>query len=183
MIQRASCKSSLKRSFIFECIAEHPCLSSWLVSYALVYLPTWIIVSMVWHALLFTETPAGVVFLVHLLLGLNFASFSLFICIPFGKSPQLAAVTCSIICFVCVVLGMVLGQSMPGLAPLFCVIFPPSTYAFAMYFIVGYEVEQEPLRWLEPAPTYHMTLLPVIIIAIVRALPCLPFFLISFYPI
>lgn len=141
--------------------------SSWLLSYFIVYLPAWIIVSMLWHALLFTNTPAGVVFLIHLLLGLNFAGFALFICVPFGKSPQLAAVTSTIACFVCVVLGMVLGTNNGTLAPLFSILFPPSTYSFALYAIVGWELQEEPLRWMQAPPDYDVTLAPVIIIAIV----------------
>jgi ATP-binding cassette subfamily A (ABC1) protein 3 len=85
--------------------------SSWHVSISLAYLPAWIIVSIVWHHRIFTATNVGLVIIIHLLLGFTLASWSFFIAVPFGKSPQLAAVASTFLSIMFAVVALVFRQA------------------------------------------------------------------------
>ncbi|THH18622.1 hypothetical protein EW146_g2403 [Bondarzewia mesenterica] len=139
---------------------------SWHASISLVYLPAWIIVSLIWHFKVFSSTSAGLVFLIHLLLGLSLASWSLFVGMPFGKSPQLAAVASTFFAIVFAIIAMVMGAVGTGVAFIFSIIFPPGFYIFAIRIIGGFEVNQIPTNALKNDPKSHMMLLPLIIAAI-----------------
>lgn len=102
---------------------------SWYLSMVLVYLPAWTIVSIIWHIRIFTMTSGGLVFIVHVLLGLILASYSFFIAAPFGKSPQLAAVASTFISVVFAIIGLVFSaHASTGGAFIFSIIFPPGWY-------------------------------------------------------
>ncbi|KAK7686529.1 hypothetical protein QCA50_010128 [Cerrena zonata] len=140
---------------------------SWHLSISLAYTPAWIIVSLVWHFRIFTGTNAGLVFIVHLLLGLVLASWSFFIAVPFGKSPQLAAVASTILAFVLAILALVFSRASTGAAFVFSIIFPPGYYIFAIRAICGFENQQIPTSVLHPDPDNNLRLLPIIIAAII----------------
>ena len=141
---------------------------SWHLSISLAYTPAWVIVSLVWHFRIFTGTNAGLVFIVHYLLGLLLASWSFFIAVPFGKSPQLAAVASTILAIVFAILALVFGRASTGAAFIFSIIFPPGYYIFAIRAICGFENEQIPTSVINPDPDNGLRLLPMIIAAIVR---------------
>ncbi|KAA1477252.1 P-loop containing nucleoside triphosphate hydrolase protein [Dentipellis sp. KUC8613] len=140
---------------------------SWHVSISLAYLPAWIIVSLVWHFRIFKGTNAGLVFVIHLLLGLSLASWSFFVGMPFGKSPQLAAVASTFFALVFAILALVMGAVGSGTAFIFSVIFPPGYYIFAIRTIAGFENHQIPTNVLDPDPDSGMRLLPILIAGII----------------
>ncbi|KAI0789486.1 P-loop containing nucleoside triphosphate hydrolase protein [Abortiporus biennis] len=140
---------------------------SWHISLSLAYLPAWIIVSLVWHFRIFTATNAGLVLVVHLLLGFLFGSWSFFVSVPFGKSPQLAAVASTFLAIVFAIIALVLGNASTGGAFVFTLIFPPGYYIFVIRAICGWENHQLATNILQPDPDNQLRVLPIMIAAII----------------
>jgi ATP-binding cassette, subfamily A (ABC1), member 3 len=119
----------------------------------------------------------GWILAVHLLLGLSLASWSFFIAIPFGKSPQLAAVSSTFLAILFAIAALVFTSQtvtssipvnrLPGRAAFFSLVFPPSFYIFAIRAICGYENNQLPINALQGDPDYNLELLPLVIVAVV----------------
>lgn len=133
----------------------------------LAYLPAWVIVSIIWHFRIFAGTNGGLVFVIHLLLGLSLASWSFFLAVPFGKSPQLAAVASTF----CAILFAILAQAWSGTTNgggfIYSIIFPAGYYIFAIRAIAGFELHQIPTNVIDPDPDNGLRLLPLIIAAII----------------
>ncbi|OCH92960.1 P-loop containing nucleoside triphosphate hydrolase protein [Obba rivulosa] len=140
---------------------------SWHVSVSLAYLPAWVIVSLIWHFRIFTGTNAGLVLVIHLLLGFSLASWSFFVAAPFGKSPQLAAVASTFLAIVFAILALVFSRATTGVAFIFSIIFPPGYYIFVIRAVCGWENEQIPTNILQPDPDNQLRILPLLIAAII----------------
>lgn len=140
---------------------------SWHVSISLAYLPAWIVVALIWHRQIFTETNGGLVLAVHLLLGFSLASWSFFVAAPFGRSPQLAAVISTFLAILFAILALVFSHASTLAATIFTLIFPPGYYIFAVRAMCGYENNLMPTNLLNPDPDDHLTLLPIMIACIV----------------
>jgi hypothetical protein len=94
-------------------------VSSWHLSNSLVYLPAWIIVSLVWRSQIWVLTNVLLILVVHILLGLTLASWSFFIAAPFGKSPQLAAVASTFLSILFAILALIIkGAACPSISDL-----------------------------------------------------------------
>ena len=169
-IQQEYCKFYCQISAIW---INHP-PRSWHIGISLTYLPAWIIVGLTWHFRIFTETNAGLIVILHILLGLVLASWSFFIAAPFGKSPQLAAVVTTFLAIVFAIFGLVIKSSRSGLLFFFSVIFPPSFYIFALKAICGYENRELATNILQGDPDQGIVLLPLLIAAIVSELRPFP---------
>lgn len=143
-----------------------PC-SSWHVSISLAYLPAWIIVSVLWHYRIFTATNVGLVIIVHLLLGFSLASWSFFVAVPFGKSPQLAAVASTFLAIIFAIMALIFGRASTGAAFVFTIIFPPGYYVFVVRAICGFENQLLGANVLHGDPDNGLIILPLIIAAIV----------------
>lgn len=104
---------------------------------------------------------------VHLFLGLSLASFSFVVAVPFGKSPQLAAVVSTFLAIVFAIIALVFGHASTGTAFVFSIIFPPGFYIFAVRAMCGFENHQTATNLLIGDPDNSIILLPVIIAAIV----------------
>lgn len=144
--------------------------SSWHASISLAYLPGWIIVAVIWHLNIFTETNVGLILVVHILLGLSLASWTFFVAAPFGKSPQLAAIISTFLAIVFAIMALVLHKATTGMAVGLSMIFPPCFYIFSIRAICGFEGVQIPTNVLHSDPSHHLRLLPLLIVAIVRTL-------------
>ncbi|KAJ7360966.1 hypothetical protein DFH08DRAFT_1074070 [Mycena albidolilacea] len=141
-------------------------VSSWHLSNSLVYLPAWIIVSLVWRSQIWVLTNILLILVVHILLGLTLASWSFFVAAPFGKSPQLAAVASTFLSILFAILALIIKVSSGG-AFLFTIIFPPGFYIFANRAISGYEAHSLPTNALKGDPDRNIQLLSVIIAGII----------------
>ncbi|KAI0658358.1 P-loop containing nucleoside triphosphate hydrolase protein [Cubamyces menziesii] len=140
---------------------------SWHISISLAYLPAWIIVAIIWHFRIFTATNIGLVIVIHLLLGFTLASWSFFVATPFGKSPQLAAVSSTFLAIVFAILALVFSRASTGAAFVFSLIFPPGFYIFAIRAVCGFEAHQVATSVTQPDPDNALRLLPLIIAAII----------------
>ncbi len=140
---------------------------SWHLGISLTYLPAWIIVGFIWKSQLFVHTSAGLIVILHILLGLVLASWSFFVAAPFGKSPQLAAVVTTFLAIIFAILALVIKATHSGALVIFSLIFPPMFYIFSLKAICGYENHQIATNALKGDPDRGMVLLPLLIVAIV----------------
>jgi hypothetical protein len=136
----------------------------------LTYLPAWIIVGLIWRYRIFAEANAGLVVIIHILLGLTLASWSFFVAAPFGKSPQLAAVVTTFLSIVLAVIALVFKSARNGAAFIFTILFPPGFYIFVTRAISGYENNRLPTNILKGDPDFGISVLPQLIAAIVSSL-------------
>ncbi|KAI0947262.1 hypothetical protein AcV7_009727 [Taiwanofungus camphoratus] len=136
-------------------------------STSLAYLPAWIGVSLIWHYRIFTGTNVGLVLVIHLLLGLALASWSFFVSVPFGKSPQLAAIVSATLSIVFAILALVNKHASTTSAFFFSIFFPPGYYIFAIRAVCGFENHQIPTNMIDQDPDNQLVLLPLILAAII----------------
>ncbi|KAK0209024.1 hypothetical protein DFS33DRAFT_1372220 [Desarmillaria ectypa] len=132
---------------------------SWHISISLAYLPAWVIVSLIWHYRIFSKTNAGLIVVVHLLLGLSLASWSFF-------SPQLAAVASTFLAILFAIIALVLGHAGNVAAFIFTIFFPPGYYIFAIRAMCGFENNMLATNVLQGDPDNGLLLLPLLIAAI-----------------
>ncbi|KAJ7347934.1 hypothetical protein DFH08DRAFT_1001291, partial [Mycena albidolilacea] len=142
------------------------------IFFALMYLPSWIIVTFVWHFKIWTHTSIGLIFLINLISGLSLAGWSMFVAAPFGKSPQLAAVASTFFSILTAVLAMILEIKGTALSAVFTIIFPPSFFIFAIRTVDGFEHNGHFTSISHSDPDKNLVLFPFIIIN-VFLWPCL----------
>ncbi|KAK7063610.1 hypothetical protein R3P38DRAFT_2492098 [Favolaschia claudopus] len=144
-------------------------IASWHISYSLIYLPAWIIVSLVWRSQIWVETNVLLILVVHILFGLTLASWSFFIAAPFGKSPQLAAVASTFLSILFAIIALILqhGRVGTGGGFVFTIIFPPAFYVFANRAMDGYENHGFATDALKADPDRNMQLLAILIAGLI----------------
>ncbi|CAA7266935.1 unnamed protein product [Cyclocybe aegerita] len=140
---------------------------SWHIGISLTYLPAWVIVSLIWKFTIFTETNTGIIVILHVLLGLVLASWSFFIAVPFGKSPQLAAVVTTFGGIVFAIFGLVIRSRSSGTLFVFSILFPPSFYILSLRAIAGYENHESATNALKGDIDQGIVLLPLLIGAVI----------------
>jgi len=123
--------------------------------------------ALVWRSRIFAGTNVGIILLVNLLLPLSLASWTFFLATPFGKSPQLAAITSVLVSFVFAILALVLKGAGNGLAFIFTILFPSGFYIFVIRAICGFEDNQTPTSIVEADPENNLRVIVPVIAAIV----------------
>ncbi|KAF2121214.1 hypothetical protein BDV96DRAFT_609380 [Lophiotrema nucula] len=103
------------------------------VSFATIYLPSWLAVGIVISKVVFPDYSHNVAIGYHILSGLAFCSFSLFGA-SFFKKAQLSGSIMTIIALVFAILPQVLWKQNKGLIIAFSLIFPSANYT---YFLTG----------------------------------------------
>ena len=162
------CKDGV-RLLAFFCISAllKTMVRSWILSISLAYFPAWVIVAVIWAHRIFSASSVALIAIVHIITGLCLASWSIFVAVPFGKSPQLAAITSTVMVMIFAVFALVLGDLKSGAATIFTLAFPPSFYVFAIRAICGFENHQTPTDVLAQDPDNSLRLLPLLIVALV----------------
>lgn len=152
-------------------LCTHVIHRSWHLSLSLAYLPAWIIAAGVWQVKLFTGTSVGIMVAINILTGLSLTSWSMFVMAPFGKSPQLAAITSTILALVWCVIGMVYTGISTASAFVLTLFFPPFFLPIAIRCVVGFEITLTPTSATVSDPEYFLTLWPLFLATTVSA-PC-----------
>ncbi|KAF7307603.1 hypothetical protein MIND_00555500 [Mycena indigotica] len=142
-------------------------IAAWHLSYSLIYLPAWVIVSLVWRSQIWVETNVLMILAVHILFGLSLASWSFFVAAPFGKSPQLAAVFSTFLSIMFAIIALILKRVGTGGAFFFTIIFPPGFYIFANRAISGYENHRLPTDAIHGDPDHQLALLTILIAGLI----------------
>lgn len=95
---------------------------SWHMCISGAYLPSWIAAALLWHWSIFTHTPIGLFIGVHLITGFSLASWALLVAQPFYKSPQLAAISCSVLAVVLGILALLFDGTWPAAISIACIL-------------------------------------------------------------
>ena len=141
---------------------------SWHLALSLAYLPSWIVIAVVWKVKLYSGTSVGILIGIHLLFGLSLASWSFLLMAPFGRSPQLAAIASTVFSFAWVVIGMSLQNVTTTAAAILTIFFPPFFYPVAIRCITEFETQFQRTSALESSPLTHVTLWPLLLTAAVN---------------
>ncbi|KAG9080565.1 hypothetical protein FRC06_006412, partial [Ceratobasidium sp. 370] len=104
---------------------------SWYLSISFVYLPAWVSTAIVWQYRVFSQTSVGLIIAIHVIAGFSLASFSLVVCMPFRKSPQLAAIGTTFFSILCSIIALFIPMN-PATTGLYTLIFPPGFLIFAV---------------------------------------------------
>jgi ATP-binding cassette, subfamily A (ABC1), member 3 len=105
------------------------------------------------------------VLVTHVLLGLSLVSWSFNVAAPFGNSPQLAAITTTLLATGFAIIACIYSGVGTLEATIFSVVFPPGYYIFAIRAICGFEINLMVTDALKPDPDNGLMLLPLIIVA------------------
>ncbi|KAF8760089.1 P-loop containing nucleoside triphosphate hydrolase protein [Rhizoctonia solani] len=133
------------------CMASARILS-WHMCISGAYLPSWIAAALLWHWSIFTHTPLGLFIGIHLITGFSLASWALLVAQPFYKSPQLAAIACSVLAVVLVFWPCCLeGRGLRLWSMLLFVRFgQPGFYVFALKSLAAWELADHPVELFKP---------------------------------
>lgn len=135
---------------------------------SLTYLPAWIVTAVLWHVQLWSRTSVAILLLVHVVFGLSLASWSIFMAVPFGKSPGLAAVATTFAGIAFAVIAFACKGYGTTTATVLTIFFPPMFYMHAIRGIGSYELVQLGTNMVKGEGMYPFTLIALVIAAIVR---------------
>ena len=127
--------------------------------------------ALVWKYRIFAGTNVGIILLVNLLLPLSLASWTFFLAAPFGRSPQLSAITSVLVSFIFAIFALVLKRAGNGLTFIFTILFPSGFYIFVTRAICGFENHQIPTNIFKPDPDNNLRA----IVPVVAAIVCLSY--------
>jgi len=114
----------------------------------------------------------GIILLVNLLFPLSLASWTFFVAVPFGRSPQLSAITSVLVSFVFAIFALVLKGAGNGIAFIFTILFPSGFYIFVIRAICGFENRQIPTSLVKADPDHNLrVIVPVIAAIVCHSLP------------
>lgn len=121
--------------------------------------------------MIFTNTNAVLMVVLHVLLGLVLASWSFVIAAPFSGSAQLAAILSTLLAVLLSIVGLLANLSETWALFGLSIVFPPTLYIFALRAICGYENKRLPLDLLRGDPDTGIRLLPILCAAVVSPHP------------
>ncbi|KAI9727310.1 MAG: hypothetical protein M1828_006929 [Chrysothrix sp. TS-e1954] len=123
------------------------------VAFDIIYLPSWVVMGLTVAYLVFPDANAGVIVVLHLLVGLALASFSLFIGAFFRKA-QLSGITSTIGSLVLAIVAQIaLGKhGSTGAVAILSLLFPSMNYTFFLINTAGFQQKTLPVDLTKPSP-------------------------------
>ncbi|QRV97329.1 ABC transporter [Ceratobasidium sp. AG-Ba] len=109
----------------------------------LLHAPGWVATAFIWHIRVFTESNISLLMLIHIIYGFSLTSFCLVACLPFRKSPQLAAIGTAFLS-ITFTIGSLFIPITPSTAAVSTFALPPSFYIFAIRAVSRFEKAQSP---------------------------------------
>ncbi|KAF4345935.1 ABC transporter [Fusarium beomiforme] len=121
------------------------------LSFSLIYLPAWIIGSIIVRGGVFAKTSVGIVLIFHVLTGLAFSSVSLLFA-SFFRKAQLSGITAILVVALLGILSQTLTS--PGTVPVtvLSIFFTPSAFVFFISNMARFEELEMPTDLLKVAP-------------------------------
>jgi ATP-binding cassette subfamily A (ABC1) protein 3 len=126
-------------------------------AFDMLYLPGWIIIGVILGVGVFAATNLGVVIIFHVLTGLSFASFSIFIS-SFFKKAQLSGITCCILTLVLGIVAQIMSNPSTGAVAILSFLFPSCNYVNFTVIMARFERQEMPLNLTQAAPENNSTL-------------------------
>ena len=168
---QGSCESASTSRLIF---------SSWHLSIISAYFIAWVIVAIIFQQFIYSRTNTGLLIVLYVITGLNLASWTMLVAVPFANAPTLAAITCKLsnslriqltsATFLAIILAIValLAPSGAGVQIILTFIFPPTFYTFFTKGLASWENVPAHPNILRRSPQGDAPILGLMIIAIVR---------------
>ncbi|KAH0545393.1 hypothetical protein FGG08_000534 [Glutinoglossum americanum] len=124
------------------------------LAFDIIYLPGWVIMSLVLTNGLFTKTSPGVLIVFHILAGLSLTSFSIFGA-AFFKKAQLSGISTTIIAILLAIVAQVVshGGAHTGTITVLGLLFPPMTYVFFFIYIARWQKQNIPTDLVHRPPS------------------------------
>jgi ATP-binding cassette subfamily A (ABC1) protein 3 len=107
---------------------------------------------------------------------LSLASWSFFVSVPYGKSPQLAAISTTFLSLLFAVIALVISpRASNGLQMIFTLLFPSSFFVFVVSAVAGFENTETRTSFSNPDPERGGRIGTLFLIAIINIFlyPCL----------
>ncbi|RGP71199.1 ABC transporter [Fusarium sporotrichioides] len=121
------------------------------LSFSIIYLPAWVIGSVIVRGGVFAKTSVAIVLVFHVLAGLAFSSISLLFASIFKKA-QLSGITAILVVAILGIVSQVLTS--PGTVPVtvLSLLFTPSAFVFFIADMARFEEHEQPTNLFEVAP-------------------------------
>ncbi|KAH6912560.1 nod factor export ATP-binding protein I [Coprinopsis sp. MPI-PUGE-AT-0042] len=144
------------------------------LSMSLPYVPAWVVAAVLWHVQIWARTSVAIIILVHVVFGLSLASWSIFVAVPFGKSPGLAAAMSTLAGLVLAAVAFAVKKYDTTIAVVLTVLFPPMFYPHAIRGIGSYELDTLGTNMLKGGGEYPFTLIALVGAAVLNIFlwPC-----------
>jgi ABC-type multidrug transport system ATPase subunit len=126
-------------------------LLSYHLSFTFVYLPSWVIGSLILRQGVFAHTNVGIILIYHILNGLALASTSLFGA-SFFKKAQLSGVTVTLILTIVAIIAQSISYPKTSAVIVLSLLFAPSNYAYFTTFVARWEQQEVPTNLTQVAP-------------------------------
>ncbi|KAL6361883.1 hypothetical protein LRP88_05363 [Fusarium phalaenopsidis] len=120
-------------------------------SFSLVYLPAWVIGSLIVRSGVFANTNVGIVLIFHILGGLAFSSMALLFA-SFFKKAQLSGITAILSIALLGILAQSLTSPRTAVVAVLSFFFTPCTFVYFLTFMARFEEEDKPTNLGAVAP-------------------------------
>lgn len=131
------------------------------ISFDLMYLPGWIVMSIILSVGVFAETSAAIMLFFNILAGMATASFSLFAASFFQKA-QLSGISTTIVFMLLAVVAQIVNKSGTASYTILSLLFPPMNYVFFIITMARWERQELGMNMVQAAPK-HTSALPGIV--------------------
>ncbi|KAF2804277.1 uncharacterized protein BDZ99DRAFT_511680 [Mytilinidion resinicola] len=121
------------------------------LAFDIIYLPGWIIMSIIMQRLAFPTTSVAIPIFYHILAGLSLSSFSIFGASFFHKA-QLSGITITIASIVLAIIAQVAGPYSTGAVAVMSLLFPPMNYTFFIIYMAHFEKVSRATNLVKGAP-------------------------------
>ncbi|MCJ1419949.1 hypothetical protein MMC32_006305 [Xylographa parallela] len=132
-------------------------LLSYHLAFSILFLPGWVVLSIILSKGVFQQTSLGIVLVLHLLTGLSLASFSLFGA-AFFKKAQLSGISITIIALLLAVIAQVINPASNGAVAVLSLLFVPMNYTFFIILMARWETQDLGTNLVKAAPDNPWTL-------------------------
>ena len=120
-------------------------------AFDMLYLPGWILIAVILGVGVFAATNLGVVIVFHILTGLSFASFSIFIS-SFFKKAQLSGISACILTLILGIVSQIMKNPSTGTVAILSFLFPSCNYVNFTVIMARFERQELPLNLTQAAP-------------------------------
>ncbi|KAF2499146.1 hypothetical protein BU16DRAFT_479678 [Lophium mytilinum] len=121
------------------------------LAFDIIYLPGWIIMSIIMQRLAFPTTSVAILIFYQVLAGFSLSSFSIFGASFFHKA-QLSGITITIASIVLAIIAQVAGPYSTGAVAIMSLLFPPMNYTFFIIYMAHFEKVSRATNLVKGAP-------------------------------
>lgn len=121
------------------------------LAFDIIYLPGWVIMSIIIARLAFPTTSVAILIFYHILAGLSLSSFSIFGA-SFFRKAQLSGITITISSIILAIIAQVAGPFNSAAVAILGLLFPPMNYTFFIIYMAHFEKVSRPTNLVQGGP-------------------------------